>query len=327
MRLRHTILICAASALAADGLYGPVLGMMPELRNGALRPIRGIPGSATIGDPVALGDGNSVLAVSSRQNIGFVKGTDGTRIVSLSADGTALSTDSGLPAAFQPGAAVFSPAGTAAVLYDGAGAAFWWRQHTAVHLDISRLPDTPAKLAVSDGADPLIAGTLSGNARSLFVLGTGGYRIVPGFGEVSDVTFLGSGADIAVADSALKQVSIVRDGLSASAPELLLALADAPDAPISLASSADGALLAVLVAHRPLQAPAKRSSTRKFVLGVLHVADRQWTPVECDCIPDSLVPLRGNAVFRLTRRIDQPVWILDADLGTPRVLFVPAVTR
>jgi hypothetical protein len=35
--------------------------------------------------------------------------------------------------------------------------------------------------------------------------------------------------------------------------------------------------------------------------------------------------MHGNAVFRLTDDIGQPVWILDGDSAPPKVVFVPAV--
>ena len=95
----------------------------------------------------------------------------------------------------------------------------------------------------------------------------------------------------------------------------------------------DGSLLAVLASGAPPPDLTRRRSTEAGrvsirhtnVVGLLRIADRQWNAVECHCAATVLAPLSGNAVFRLTQRTDQPLWILDGDAGAPRMVFIPAV--
>jgi len=209
-----------------------------------------------------------------------------------------------------------------------------WRDQT-VRVSASGLPDSVDLYAVSDRSEPLVAGTLRNEHQSVFVLdGTGASRLFSSFNDVADVAFLGSGGDIAVCDRGAKQIVVIRDPLGAGVVDMVLDLGASSQAPLRISSSMDGGLLAVLASSAPAN-PAKRnlpetgrsSARNKNVVGLLRLADRQWSPIECPCAATTIAPLAGNAVFRLTERMDQPLWILDAEGGTPRMVFVPAVQQ
>jgi hypothetical protein len=325
---------------SGDDLSGPVLGLVADARAGAVRPIRGVPGAASIGDPLDLGGSVTGIAVTPRQSSAVLITNSGIRVESLAADGTVSNADAGLPAGFHPTVVRFSPTGMTAALYDPAASQLWLKAgtaDTARQLDISQLPARIDRMAVSDRADTPIAGTFEGDGQSIFAMdGQGGLHRIGGFTGVTDLTFLGSSGDLAVADGGAKQVLSVRGPLSGNGPDLLLEVAGAPNVPFRIASSGDGTQVAVLAAlkankritDRPVgTGPSISRQSGNPVLGLLRLADRQWSPVECGCAPVDLVPLKGNAVYRLTDRIDEPVWILDGDSGTARVVFVPAVQK
>ena len=326
-------LLLAFSA-RSDDLYGPTLGIVPDTRGSALRPIRGIPGAATIGDAVDLGPDAASIAIAPRQSRAIVMTGSGVRLVFIQPDGTLSSTDAGMPASFQPAAIGFSPSGSIAALYDASTSAVWLSGGKAVRVDTRPLPDTIDLLAVSDRTESLIAGTLRSGGDSVFILdGKGAYKALAGFKNVTDLTFLGASGDLAVCDSGAKQILLIRDAFSNGAAEMVLDLSGSAEAPLRIASSMDGSLLAVLASGAPPPDPTRRRTTEAGrvsirhtnVVGLLRIADRQWTAIECHCAATELAPLTGNAVFRLTQRTDQPLWILDSDGAAPRLVFIPAV--
>ena len=335
---RVVVLFCLSVVITrlpgADNFYGPILGIIPDLPSGTIRPIRGIPGAATVGPAVSVGENASIMAVSPRQTVAVTTSGSGTLIASLSQDGPLSNAESGLPPGFVPTALAFSPSGSAIAFYDRAARNIWVKRDTLHTVDITRLGNPVQLLAVSDRSDPLIAGTVRGDAHTVFLLDNSNYRLVSGFEEVSDVAFIGATGDVAIADQGARKVLVIHDGFSGSAPMPALDLSSTVDAPIHISGSADGRLLAVL-SISGLEAPVMDQSFpgaarnpavhRRRSIGVLRLSDGAWKPMECNCTPERLVPLRGNALFRLTQNIDRPVWLLDADSETPQLSFIPAV--
>jgi hypothetical protein len=338
-----SISVLLSPAIRAGDLYGPFLGIVADPSGAAVRPLRGIPGAATIGDSLDLGANITAVSVAPRQSSAVVTTTSGVQLVTINPDGSLSSTDTQIPAAPQAPAVGFSPSGQTVAVFDGSANAVWHRRpDTSIRIDVSSLPGTVNLLAASDSASPLIAAVLRESPDRLFVCdGVRQCQSILGFGQIADVTFVGATGDLAVADRGLKQILLVHDPLSGAAPVALLDLGALSQAPLRVASSADGASFAVLASvvdvhtkaaapgssHPPRQAAVGVSAARKRVVGLLRVADLTWNPVDCRCEASGLYPLSGNAVFGLTQRTDQPLWILDADSAQPRVAFVPAVSQ
>jgi hypothetical protein len=333
------IVLFGASLLvvsAPGDVYGPLLGIVADLPAMSLRPIRGILGAATIGDAIALDGGVSRIALSSRQSSAIVTAAGGISLASLQPDGTLSTSDLGMPPGLIPSLVAFSPSGTVAAIYDSSTNALWLKGAVSREVDLSPLPDMIALLAVSDGAGQLVAGSLR-DRRSVFVIGAdGSYRMITGLTEVTDLTFLGSGGDLAIADQGQKRILVVRDPLAGGDATGVFDLPAALDAPVRVATSADGGLLAVLSVTGPDMRKSqsrgggvpRRATTRPDVLlGLLRLRDGLWNAVTCDCTPVTLAALRGNAVFRLTQNLGQPLWILDGDSAPARVVFIPAVEK
>ncbi len=321
-------LMLVAAAWSGD-LSGPSLGIVGDPRAG-LRMIRGVPGAATFGDTVDSGAGVLTIAIAPRQVRWLAADADGVRLFQIQPDGAFAAAGA---APIQPSAIGFSPSGSIAGAFDPAANAISLWGAAVLRVDAGRLPDAMDLLAISDRAGPLLAGTLRRDHQSVYVLdGAGAVKVFSGFQDITDVTFLGAGADLAVCDRGAGRIFVVRDPLAGGAQELALDLSAAAQAPARIASSSDGNLLAVMVSSvsAPGKKPLRSASPHPIVarastVGLLRLSDRQWTTVECPCAATSLAPLSGNAVFRLTDRTDQPLWILDADGGAPGVVFVPAV--
>jgi hypothetical protein len=164
-------------------------------------------------------------------------------------------------------------------------------------------------LAVSDGDDPLIAGILED--ATVFVADTAGNFRSIAFAMPVSLTFLGGAGDLAVADGGPRAVWRLDTPLAGSAPALLHSEGLMGDR-LRLASSADGRTLLILDSSRTVRVIDLRSGAA--------------TALECECPPVAPQALRGNSVFRLTEAVEQPVWIVDAGSGEPRLLFVPAIS-
>ena len=326
-------LYACAHPSAGDTLSGPVLGLVADLQRHALRPIRGIPGAASFADPIDLGADVTAIFVVPHQSRAFVLGGGGTSIVSLAPDGSVTRSDSGLPTDFRPTVIAFSPTGAASAFYDPASGNLWLKKDNPQLVDTSQMAGPLQLLAPGERVDVPLAVTVRGDSQSVIVFdGQGGYRSISGFTNVTDIAFVGSGSDLAVADSGAKQVLLVHSADANSSPDILLDLSGAPDVPFHIASSADGALLAVLAAGNNTRGAADGGDAdpqgqHTPVLGLLRIADRTWNPVECACTPSMLVSLNGNAVYSLTGSVDQPLWVLDGDAPSAQVVFVPAVVQ
>ena len=324
-----SIFLTLGIAAAAD-VYGPVMGIVADPSGQTIRPLRGMPGGATVAGPIDLG-GASVVALWPRQNRAIVSSASGLSIATVASDGTVSRADTGAAPDFQPTIVAFSPSGSLAALYDSTANAMVFAGNAPVLP--STLPAAVKALAISDGAAPLIAGALADGAGSIFVAdGQGHAQTLSGFRDVSALAFVGATTDLAIADQRARRVLLIHDPLSGNAPQILFSVPAISQGPIQIASSADGVVLAVLAgagssesSGAPQRGIAAHGPERRATLGLLRIADQQWTEVDCNCTPQKLAPLRGNAVFRLTDAVDQPVWILDGDSSPARISFVPAV--
>jgi hypothetical protein len=181
-------------------------------------------------------------------------------------------------------------------------------------------------LAVSGGDRSLIAEVSPSDPHSVLVLDTdGARRLIGGFNEVTDLTFVGDSDDLVIADSGTRQIVIVRNALTglpqflfgrpggvASQAFTFLGSASAPfsDGRLRIASSASGNLITILAGDSQA--------------GILYLANNSWAPFTCDCGDAAPVAMRGNAVFAIRRTGSSSFSVLDAEGTEPLLLFVPA---
>jgi hypothetical protein len=319
--LRLLIVLAGFTAFAGD-VEGPFLGYATDSA-GSLRLIRGLPGAASWGDAIQLGDGVSVLALSQQAGVAAASTPEGFRVATLAPLSLA---DPGLPSGFQASLAVFSPTGSALAI-NGQGVTYLARNGAITGSALAT--GNAGLLAVSGGDETLIAGVSQADPHSVFVVDSAGaQRVIPGFNEVTGLTFVGNTDDLAIADSGARQIAIVRNALIGP-PQLLFGQPGAavsqaftflgsPSAPFAdgqlrIASSANGNLITILAGDSQA--------------GILYLANNSWLPFTCDCGDASPDPMRGNAVFAIRRTGSSSFSVLDADGVEPRLLFVPAEAR
>ena len=308
------LLAGVAAAQTGTALSGPTMGLVFDSSQSALRPIRGIPGAATLGDPVNLGFPLASATVSPRQNYALALRADDSSVVLVRAGGASAAVSGARPA---PALMVFSPAGTAAALYDsGAGRVqilTGLPDAAAVQndVDISALAGPVAALAVDDAGASLFLAAGAAEAVSLYrITADGASQFLVSFRSVAALSLSSNGREALLADSAAGVVYAIRDLRGAGNVETIASGPDGLGAPIAVESDSAGR---VFVADQA---------------GNLTILDRNHGSVlslPCGCSPAGLFPLAGTATFRLTEPSGAPMWVLDASGANARVVAIPPV--
>jgi hypothetical protein len=284
-----------------------------------VRPILGIPGAATLGQPVLSAAGFASVVLSPQRDYGLAL-TEGEQRLAL------LRNLSASPAAalldVPPGASriVLSPAGDAAVLFyrDARGIVVLTglpdSPSVAWRLDLPDLGAGLAALVVSDGGSAVLAAT-SGEPSSILLLAADvEYRPLQQVVGSPSLAFLSNSLDAVVGDGVSSQVFVVRDVKGAAAITQIGGQAEGVSHPVAVAAAAGNRR--VLVAN----------SEPGGVVS-LGLAGEEPLAIPCSCTPTSLERLAGGAAFRLSGPSEGPVWLLDNESSPPRAVFVPGQQR
>jgi len=307
------LLAGVAAAQTGTTLSGPTLGLVFDASQSALRPIRGIPGAATMGDAVNLGFRLASATVSPRQDCALAVKADDSSLVLVRAGGASAAVPGAWPA---PALVVFSPAGTAAALYDsGAGRVqvlTGLPDAAAVQsdVDISALAGPVAALAVDDAGSTLFLAAGAAETVALYRIGMDGTsQFLASFRSVAALRLSANGREALLADSAAGAVYAIRDLRGAGRMETIASGRDGLGTPIAVESDSAGR---IFVADQA---------------GNVTILNRGRGPVvslPCGCTPAGLFRLSGTATFRLTNPSDGPMWVLDASGTDARIVAVPA---
>lgn len=288
-------------------IAGPVAGYVFDSPAHALRPILGIPGASVLGDAVKLGIDPVLAAVSPKlDSVIAVAGDRSFHFFRLNAGVTAEASVNGLAAS--PERIVFSPAGTAAALYAGGqiqiltglpgtptpGNRFELTALLALPGGRGHGPFTAAFAVSDDGAYLLVA---AGNGVQLF--GSAGIRQLAATRSTA-VAFAPGSHDAVLAGTS---VILVKDTGGAST---LQPVGDSAHGAVGAAFSADAGTVYI----------ASSEGVAAFDL-----AAGTRTLIHCNCTPESLTGM-GN-VYRLNEAGPAPLWLLDPNAATPRIVFVP----
>jgi len=301
--LRRIILgswLLSAAGAALAQIDVPQLGWVPD--GTRIRPVSGIPASASIGTAVATQDFLRIAASASRNYV-LVCATD-TGIVSVYQPETGLTPVSG--AGIAPDSITLSPGGSAAAL--------WFSSINQVQivtglpeapairqLDASFLGSSPDALALSDDG-AWLAGTWT----------TGIYAFGPN-GEVNRLTledrvtalgFFRGTHDIAAASTAgLLRVTGVGSFVQVSS---LAAFADSSQSAAAVAVTQDNKIVITV--------------DRSGFITAVQIESGAATTMDCGCSPEGLFAM-GPSAFRLTGLQGGSFKLFDATLG--EVLFAP----
>jgi hypothetical protein len=316
---KYALLLLAVTGLgnAQQGsVAGPVAGFVFDSGAQALRPLRGMAGAATIGDPVASAYQFTAAFVAPRQDSAFGVAAPGaanaaaTHYFTLNSSTLTEVAIDGLMA--QPERIVYSPSGTAAVLYSNGQAQL-----------VSGLPGSPSlagSIQLREGARslrPTAFAVSDDGAYLLFALGgsiqlasqSGGVRGVLTAGSGASVAFAPGAHDAAIASSAAGAV-LVKDVAGAAAQQTLTAADDSFQTVAGLGFSTDGKRVFVA------------SAAAQSVIALDLAGNR--TDIACNCAPTEFTPM--GSLFRLNELGSGPLWLADMGSSGPRVVFVPALT-
>jgi hypothetical protein len=307
------LLASVAAAQTGTALSGPTMGLVFDASQSALRPIRGIPGAATLGDAVNPGFALASATVSPRQDFALALRADDSSVVLALAGGGSAAVPGARPA---PALMVFSPAGTTAALYDsGAGRVqvlTGLPDAAAVQsdVDISALAGPVAALAVDDAGSTLFLAAGAAETVALYRIGMDGTsQFLASFRSVAALRLSANGREALLADSAAGAVYAIRDLRGAGRMETIASGRDGLGTPIAVESDSAGR---IFVADQA---------------GNVTILNRGRGPVvslPCGCTPAGLFRLSGTATFRLTNPSDGPMWVLDASGTDARIVAVPA---
>jgi hypothetical protein len=318
---RAALLVAAAliAPVAAGQLVtrvsGPVIGYVWYAQQHQLRPLQGVLGSATVGDPVDLGVeisdalelGASRLLLTSRGPVLLA--------VDLSMDPPSVGRVAG--ASFSPALAVSSPLGSAAALYDRATKTIAIvtglpeSPRVAHRIDVLQLNTPVTTMAVSDDGSTLVYAVSGGELASLFSWNArSGVRPLIDTSAVSALALL-AGNGVAVANPRDNEVFLVSSLTGSARRRTLAGPGQGISNPVGLAAAPNSARIHV--------ANGGSSNVTTFEVTGRLVSNRR-----CNC-EISGFRLVGESIYRLTDQLDRTLFLFDARSAESRILFVPPV--
>jgi hypothetical protein len=294
----------------SSSISGPSLGLVFDSAELTLRPILGIPGAATLGDPLALEFRLSRAAVSPAKGYALAVRADDSSVMLVRAGGEVSAILSADPS---PDAIAFNRTGTIAALYFSASNRVQIFEglpdspKLSRDADVSELSGPLASLAVSADGASLLAAV---DAVAYLIPAAGTARRLGSFRNISALRFVEDSSDVLIADPEANSVYLVQS----TTGETTL-----------LASERDG-----LAEPADLAVDGRRILVANRASGAITILDRDGAPsssVQCACKPTALSRLAGSSVFRLTDASAAPLWMIDAGkTGTP-VLAIPMGAR
>jgi len=307
-----------AGSNVATTLSGPQLGLVFDRAAGGLRPISGIPGAATTGEPLALGFAISRAEISPAQDAALVVNARSSSVALVRASGGDWVTASldGVEAA--PDSMAFSPGGSAAALYYAAGrvqilTGLPATPAVAGEIDVSGLPAPITAMAVDDTGSFLLMAAGQAESVSLYYVAiSSAPKLVGSFRSVSSVRLFSAGRQALVADTLAATVYQVTDPAGAAVTQVVASAGDGISGLVAADTDAAGQRIFAAVAT-----------------GTVFIFDRSGgsaTTLKCACTPTGLSRLAGAATFRLTELAGGPLDVLDAN-NAPRIVAVPPPVR
>jgi hypothetical protein len=305
-------IVLLASAIRAaqftSSLSGPVVGYVFDRNAAKLRPVRGMLGSATVGEPIELGFGISQALVLDERR--FIASTDANGdLLMLTLEGGQISTVA-VPEALA------SPT-RSAISLQGTSAAFYYAQKKQVRI-AAGLPNEPrhvatfqldrpvTQMAVNDDGTLLVFSVAEEEGQAIYVLTASSAipRFLTSAASVSGISITRNG-DAIVTDRAANEVFALWDAAGGAVRKLLADATDGVSSPVGVTVSANRIYIA----------------NAGSVL-TLDGNGRFLRSLRCNCPVSGLHPLR-DSVFRLTDGITQTIFLLDARAAEERILFVP----
>ncbi len=313
MRSISPLLLVIASlvpAVAQSGIGTPSLGFAFDPSLGTIRPILGIAGAAVLGSPLNSGLVLESAAISPRQDFALAVSAEdhGVRIIRFQDAGTSVLPLSG--GISSPDRMVFSPSGSAAVLY---------RQDSSRIQVLTGLPDAPVILELSTArlnSPAALAITDDGNLALLAGQDSDPSWTVGPDGNFIPLALPASTMAVAFRRASHDLLSVTRAGdlylardVDTSPAFLRIDTGGAASEPVAVRFSSDGASAYAIEANGTVTAVELATGSRQTV--------------SCGCKPAGLEPLRSGTMFRLNAISGFPLMLFDASARDFHVWFVP----
>ena len=297
---------------------GPMLGYAWDAKVAGIRPIYGVAGAAQLGAAKYAGSGFSASAICAKNS--FAVFTDPKGQASVAA------LPSGIPVAVtgqvgKNARLAISPNCSTALLYASGNT-------TAIL--ISGLPNAPQPemlelpsgalltVAVSD-AGTVLAGFQQSSGVTVEAVSTKGSNQVLTISSLAGIAFVampsGQQENALIADGTKNNVWLASNVMSNVSLVPAASAQQGISQPLAIAASSDGRWLIV--------ANHKGTSLLRIDL----TAQAGSTQTVCNCTATKLSPLNGNGTFLLSDVTSGPLWTFDGDAPSPRVVFIPGVTR
>lgn len=304
-------------AFGQASLDVPSLGWVLDTTRHQLRPVWGLPGSASLGEPLDLGSTFGAVVVAPSQKRGVALTEDGEfRILHLEKDPAADPLDGVLSGGTLLTA---SPAVTAA--------AVWHKEASRISVisglasgelavrsvDLSALGCEPSALAVRDDSGLIVAACRAGEGVNLWGVAPDlSPALIASVPEATAIVFRGPASDLLIAAESSNTIALVRDAGNANEYRILAGEAEGINQPRALRVTGEG--------YDKLWIASARQRTVSYfdmASGTL------VSTLACSCEPVRLEPLAGS-LLRLTDVAGPPVWVFDSDEAQLlRMFFVP----
>lgn len=287
------------------------MGYLFDASSRSIRPIVGIPGSSSLGAPLALPISIDKIAILSDQQhaiVGSPVDTDALvldlkELRTLPINGASSSSITEIRT---------SPGGSVAGLFYAAAKRI---------VIVGGLPDTPvvrATIDISFVKDPLRRFAIADDATALLDFSSdeqdtlyswsvsAGPRYVSRASRISDMTFLGD--DAVYLDAGNQQALLIRNVREQVAPAVIADSGDGLSDPVAVFVSARSEIYI--------------GDSEGGIL-VLDSTGHLLRRTRCNCAITTMTPL-AKAALRLTDRIDHPIYVLDGS-DADRIVFIPAL--
>jgi hypothetical protein len=298
------------TSTASSAASGPQLGYFWNAADATLRPIFGIPGASQIGASVVAAGTYVNGAASSASGIAVLQETDGSLDVMALPLGqpthVATATATGAQIRFSPSgksAIVFAPGSTSITLLTGLTSA-------PIASSIAS-PSAIQEAVLGDSGNVAVAAAGSAGANIQIVGANGAATTVGSVGALGGLAF-GSGDSVVFADASANTLTLIRNA-STKPSQTLVPTSALLMTPSGVGVSPNGQW--VLVANS-----GDSSSVRVDL-----TAQNAPLRIACSCTPSLVVPVSGQATFRVTAPGSGPIWAVDAAVSTPRSFFIPAL--
>jgi hypothetical protein len=296
-------IVSAQQAAVIGG--GPILGHAFDKASHSILPIRGIPGAATLGEPLEFGFSVQDAVVSSQQGYALVIARDDSSVRLIRwTNGISISE---VPVVGTAKALYMSPRGSAAAVATDGWLGFVTGMDAGNPQVMGLALDTqPLAAAVSDDGAYVLAAIQDGTA---VLLGRDGTRTqLSALGAISKVAFRPGSLD-ALAATTDNRVFLIQQIPSSAVFAQVAASADGISDPTGLGFLPDGNRAVI-------------ANSGNGTIQMIDVRTGDRSSVSCGCKPVQLEPLAIAGTFRLTEATHEPQYLFDGVSG--RTFFVPA---